>query len=183
MNRNLILLLLIVVLKINAQSESILNWNENQKLKVLDFQAKPDVVSKGQAQTTYKIEIYPQNVMVDEKDRIKDYEKLTVFAQFYKKESWFKKVTDEIKLLSHEQLHFDIAELFARKIRQRFNELKAVKESRFNVYLSEYKKIWIACRRFQRLYDEETTHGFNRGANGLWKAKVDKMMKQLERFK
>jgi hypothetical protein len=100
--------------KLNAQS--VISWSKETKLKWTAFKAVPDTEILGYAKTSYKIEIQPSDVLVDENDNIQNYESLTVVANFYTNHSWvFKK---DIYLLSHEQLHFDIAGLYAYNMRQ-----------------------------------------------------------------
>lgn len=102
--------------------DSIIVWSVASELMWADFKGSSDDVLFGAASTSYKIDIIPDNVMVDEDDNIQGYEKMNVSARFYKNQSWT--TTTKNSILIHERLHFDIAELFARKIRKRFEELK-----------------------------------------------------------
>lgn len=115
----IIFLFTTVVLSQNTDDEYESNkiiWNQDKKLEWKDFTGVLDPNLFGNALTSYKIEIIPENVLVDAEDNIQNYENLTVVAKFYKDKSWATSRTDG--LLAHEQLHFDIAELYARKIRK-----------------------------------------------------------------
>ncbi len=114
-------------------------------------------------------------------DNIQNYENLTVVAKFYKDKSWVTSRTDG--LLAHEQLHFDIAELYARKIRKKFSELKSVNEQRFAVYASAYELLWQECREYQKMYDSQTKNGILTEENNIWINKVLNEIMELNEFK
>ncbi|MDC8005660.1 DUF922 domain-containing protein [Aureisphaera galaxeae] len=158
--------------------DSVVVWNPTKKLMWTDFQGEVGKYDFGRASTSYKIVIVPETVLVDEDDRIQGYEKMTAKAHFYKTTSWT--ATQNYQVLVHERLHFDIAELFARKVRKRFAELKAEKEARFSVYYKEYNAIWKECRSLQKQYDSETNHGRNLKENEEWATLVNE---ELELFK
>lgn len=163
------------------ESDSIIEWNLNKKLNWSDFEGKPNSEVYGAAMTSYKIEVFPSDVMVDENDKIQDYQNLSVRANFYKNYSWA--IERNIELLKHEQLHFDIAELFARKIRKNFRGLQEKKEARFSVYLESYKALWKECRLFQKRYDSDTRHGLENAKNKTWSDRVRSDLEMLKAFK
>ena len=110
-----------------------------ENLSWSDFQGVVDPNTFGRAKTSYKIDIIPENVKVDEQDRIQGFEALTVDARFYKKQSWTTVPINDTIVLGHEQIHFHIAEIFARKIRKKFINLQKNKEARFAVYSESYR--------------------------------------------
>ena len=162
----------------NQTVDSIISWNANTLLSWNDFQGELQPNVYGSAMTIYSIDISPENVLVDENDMIQNYEELTCDAKFYKYLSW--SVTNNKTILNHEQLHFDIAEVFARKLRAKFNELKILQEARFSIYMEAYETIWKNCRRFQMQYDKVTSHGINLEANRIWQQNIKK---ELEKSK
>src|SRR5690348_5350311 len=91
-----------------ADSKNIIVWNEYRPLTWEDFQGKRSEDAAGDAGTVVQIKAKPYMV--------KDQVKYDVAAVFVKNKSWSDAQTKE--LLAHEQLHFDIAELYARKIRK-----------------------------------------------------------------
>ncbi|MBX2827000.1 MAG: DUF922 domain-containing protein [Flavobacteriaceae bacterium] len=160
--------------------DSVMVWNSAKKLMWSDFQGKVGEYDFGRASTSYKIVIVPETVLVDEEDRIQGYEKITAHAHFYKTTSWTS--TQNYQVLVHERLHFDIAELFARKVRKRFSELKAKKEARFSVYYREYNDIWKECRSLQKQYDSDTDHGRNLEENREWSALIEEELKYYQGY-
>ena len=164
----------------NTIDDSIIIWEESQKLEWKDFAGVVDTDVYGTAETVYKIEIVPIEVYVDENDNIQNIEQLSVVAHFYKNISWT--VSRNGALLAHEQLHFDIAELYARKIRKRFSELKSKNEFRFSQFQHEYSKLMNDCKNFQKKYDKETKHGSDIEINKQWINTIENSLKELEDY-
>ena len=162
-------------------SADYVSWNEHYQLEWADFQGNTEGNYIMAAATSYKIDLLPESVLVDENDQIQGYEKLTVVANFYKKTSWH--TTNSQHILKHERLHFDIAELFARKIRKRFSELKKGKQATFTVYQDAFNLFWKQCRKMQKQYDLETNHGGKNEVNELWQARILQELESLGAFK
>jgi len=161
-----------------SENDSIISWNNERALQWSDFQGKLNPEVFAFAVTSYKIEIIPEHVIVDQDDNIQNYDVLNVVTNFYKYHSWT--VSTDNDLLKHEQLHFDIAELFARKIRKRFSELKSTNEKGFSTYWKAYNTLWIACRKLQKQYDAETNHGVKKVENLKW---IEKIIHDLDTLK
>jgi hypothetical protein len=92
------------------------------------------------------------------------------YAMFVPSKSWVK--TRTTVLLAHEQTHFDITEIHARKLRKYFGEM------RNPCYLGK-EGINEAARRhlrenraMQEAYDRETNHSLREGEQKRWEAKV-----------
>ena len=188
MNKNLLILLCLAVPFLNcAQQKSIksvdttISWDKNIKLKWSDFQGEIDSNLFGKAKTSYKIDIIPEDVLVDEKGNIQGFEELTVEARFYKNYSWTSVPNDDLVVLKHEQLHFDIAEFFAEKIRNKFLKLQKIKEARFSIYWENYSILWKECREFQKQFDFETDHGRNIESNKVWAKKIEEGLTLLQK--
>lgn len=168
---------------LSQKTTNIIKWEEGVTLKPEDFRATkgPNKVDRKGGLTTYKIEILPKEVAVDEQDRIIGYQKMTVAAYFYKNKSWLWDKGDN-RLLIHEQLHFDIAELFARKIRKAFKKLKTQKIKYFDAYQLAYNKLWQACRVYQKEYDLKTLNGTDYNANEQWATQVRQELLELQAY-
>lgn len=164
-------------------NDTILSWSASRKLTWDDFKAKKDPNRYGlnDAMTIYKLEILPETVLVDEEDRIQGHEKMDIVTYFFKKKSWTVKRKD-MRLLVHEQLHFDIAELFARKMRKEFYKLKKNKVDTFSAYQSVYTTLWKSCRMYQKQYDDETKHSRDLVRNEKWVEKIYKELQLLEEY-
>lgn len=151
--------------------DSIL-WRADYKLKWDDFQGKPDSGSGYKA------------ITVAELGSILSYDnssfKAKVTCAFEKKKSW--RLGTGQNLLSHEQGHFDIAELFARKLR------KALKEYIFNPktievdYYKIFSKIKIERAKMDALYDKETSLSRNKSRQLYWNKKIEAELKKFEKY-
>ena len=90
--------------------------------------------------------------------QIGDYNiKYEVKSCFYPSESWVKKGQEA--LLGHEKIHFDIAELFARKMRKSIDSLhnlEVINKSIFNKIIDDQ---FDKYDKFDRDFDSDTMHG------------------------
>jgi len=81
-------------------------------------------------------------------------------------------------LLRHEQLHFDLTELSARKIRKQFEDLPRVcatpaGDGRISAAVVEIEHAWT---EEQSRYDKDTDHGANRVAQRRWELRVRRQL-------
>ena len=104
-------------------------------------------------------------------------------ALFYPKGSKKKAKKQNHKLLNHEQGHFDLTELFARKLR------KSIQEKRFRSYNSIgkdidklYNKNNTAWRKMQNLYDKQTNHSANETEQADWDAKIHNLLEDYKDY-
>ena len=91
-----------------------------------------------------------------------------VKSNFYPDLSWVKEVNNPAYLLAHEQLHFDITELHARKLRKRLAEYEIGRRIR-----QDLKKLYNSTEAervaMQNRFDEETSHSENKEAESRWR--------------
>lgn len=151
--------------------KTVIPWNKDVKLKWADFKGSPNTDVLAYAQTSYKIDILPTEVNVDENNNIQSFEGLHVVANFYSDYSWVYRESDY--LLKHEQLHFDIAGLYALKINKEFKKLIAKNDANFDSYFDIYQNLWAKCREVQNQYDSETQHGQLVAENDEWIIKIN----------
>jgi predicted secreted Zn-dependent protease len=86
-------------------------------------------------------------------------------------------------VLNHEQLHFDITELYSRKLRQRLagKNFKAVKNISEEIQ-EMHRKIMEESGWEEKIYDDSTEHGVNSVKQKEWNEKVAAEIKELEQF-
>jgi len=155
------------------QDYDTIPWKLNERLSWTDF--KGDIPSSSRAAATtasgityrYSTNGNPQNFEVEFK----------VDAYFYPHKSWYNPALCDTLILGHEQLHFDISEIYARKLKQRLNESTF---NRTNIR-SKVREIYNAINQeldaFQNQYDRETNFSRNIEKQLLWNAKIDKALK------
>ncbi|APY07521.1 hypothetical protein BWZ20_04065 [Winogradskyella sp. J14-2] len=161
----------------SVTTKTSISWKKEIKLKWEDFKGIPDTNILAYAQTSYKIEIFPTEVNVDADNNIQGFEKLYVVANFYSNHSWVYKESDY--LLKHEQLHFDIAGLYALKINDEFKKLIAKKIANFDTYFEVYQNLWKECLETQKQYDLETQHGQLVEENDKWIKTINRLIINL----
>ena len=156
----------------NSTEDKIL-WEKAKKLKWDDFQGKPDLRESDIviAKTKSSIEIvessYEDDVPV-----------FKIHCFFLKKESWT--VVDDKYTLSHEQLHFDISEIYARKIRKKFDNLNKNKVTTLEIYQKAYDSLIDDNNRYNELYDSEVY--FNDENQKKWYIKIANELEELNEY-
>jgi len=104
-----------------------------------------------------------------------------VFAFFNPKQSWVKPKKADKNHLKHEQVHFDITELYARKIRKTLSENTFQKHD--NKKFENIVKTNIsAMEEMQKLYDSETEHSINAEAQKQWNIKIKTELEKLKNY-
>lgn len=149
-------------------------WSKENRLTWADFKGKPDLNSKRAAISDCRI----TSAMKGKKDSIL----FTVESFINLNGSWVKENQKNDLILKHEQGHFDINEIFARKFRKALKEKKVNKgtiNSEFRGMQSEYFNL---LNKEQALYDSETDHSTNTEKQLEWDKKISSELKELEQY-
>ena len=177
MNKILItLILLILTLSGFTQSKSKLLqdtivWDSNYELSKSDFQAK---ARKGYISYTVSfINLYTK----EEDGDIK----FVVEAVFSKSKSFLIENSDyELK---HERDHFDICEIYARKLRQRIMKKNFLKVKNIRQEITDmYKQINEELKEAQQKYDNQTEHSMNMAQQKKWDEKITIDLRELDDY-
>jgi hypothetical protein len=152
---------------------NLLEWNEFYDLSWEDFQAKPADGTFGDAGTAVQIKAKPY--MVGSKVHY------DVLAYFDRGRSWSRDRSDA--LLRHEQLHFHLAELYARKIRKKIADLDKAGTNDVDVYNAAIRQILIESNEADERYDRETLHGALPKRQEAWERQVSDEMRDLSDYK
>lgn len=158
-------------------NDTIITWSEHRKLSWEDFKGNKDSINfpLNEAATNYSIYLFPKTIRVDE------YKKINAITFFYKNTSWT--TNSSSGLLAHEQIHFDIAELFVRKIRKNFLEMKGNNVTDIYEYVKIANNLDAQCLKYGQLYDQETEHGTMSLKQLEWQDRVAKELKELDSYK
>jgi hypothetical protein len=159
----------------NTDSPDIIYWSEHSRLTWDDFQATPRfdyenisaLTSSGivhytgcnSGEITYKVRAY-----------------------FEKHESWVKEEALTTHHLTHEQIHFDITELYARKLRKLLNEQKFLcgQEVEFEQFIKNALDGW---QHEQQNFDIITRHSLDADNQKEWFYKIEMELSLLDEFK
>lgn len=159
--------------------DSEIKWNIHTLLTWQNFKGQPDLTSSAAAVTAAAISYsYTANKIGTEIINFK----VNVTTQFYPEKSWFKKELVNNHILSHEQYHFNIAELFSRKLRRKIAMLQPNSNLK-NQIKKTYDSITIELARFQNLYDVETDFSRNYELQKKWELKVARELLALNAYK
>ena len=155
-------------------------WEENRKLGWEDFQGKPSVEIPFHANTNSGI-AYSWGMKGSANRLELTY---TVETFFYTDQSWVRPDFKNDFLLKHEQLHFDISELYARKLRVLLSQVDGSKLNKDSS--KQLNKLYetIAAERsaMQEQFDKETNHSSNKEVELKWQLKVEEELKKLAAF-
>lgn len=154
-----------------------LPWREGFRLTYSNFEAIPNK-NHPYAAITYSGMSYGFNAEVVNGKVAVDY---NVECFFVANKSWMKMHLADENLLAHEQLHFDITELFARKLRKRFSEMTFTENVKREMR-EAYEKCHENKKAYQNRYDEETNHSKKRIQQSKWEAKVAMELDALKEF-
>lgn len=163
----------------NASDNETMTWSQTQPLTWSDFKAKPNPNSHAVALTSSGITFGYS--LKTSRGRIVSYT-VTVECLFYPNKSWYKKGKANAYILSHEQLHFDITELYVRIFRSELAKLKVNQNIKAQLK-SLHKSVNDALDKTQKQYDAETNHSINSEAQKQWEAFIKKELNKLAAFK
>ncbi|WP_439153247.1 DUF922 domain-containing protein [Winogradskyella sp.] len=146
--------------------ETRIEWNANRKLTWDDFKGEPDTINHP---TTLAM----TNSGIGYESGINMFKEGKVFVQsfFYTNKSWVTPEGRSDYVLRHEQIHFDITEIYSRKLRK---ELAGANITSKNSQNAEpiFNRIINELTKRQDRYDEETMRGDRKETQEHWEAVV-----------
>ena len=161
-----------------SQEQEKIEWREDQKLTWSDFKATPKQEVAYEANTNSGIS-FSWNYSTQRGQPVLKYE---VITNFFPQLSWVKDNRDDAYLLGHEQLHFDISELHARKLRKAIDEYELGRNIRRDLNRL-YENIEQDRVVMQKLFDAETRHSTNKEAEARWRIFVKKELTKLSAYR
>lgn len=100
---------------------------------------------------------------------------------FVKKGSWTTTYANS-RLLAHEQLHFDLAELYGRKLRSTIASLGRQEIQDLKIYKARIERLLDEFKSKSLSYDEETIHGRIPEKQQEWQAYVAHELNRLSKY-
>ena len=170
--------LLFLIVSSFKYNNDVIVWNKDVKLTWNDFKGK---ISNDK--TYESVNIYNENEVNAARSRIaiglnfqckNGKANHIVTAEFEKNNSWYDPKYKSDDVLSHEQLHFDIAEVFARKLRSKLSSMKNAcdRPSVVAVFQTNDREF----DEFAIQYDIETSHGTNKKKQIEWVNKIQSLL-------
>ena len=158
--------------KVSAQDT--LYWSSGYKLTPKDFHGKPDTTASYPSISTCGIKYIGH--------ASKNAVQTEAFGIFIRPKSWAVLYEDDSLWLIHERLNFDIAELFARKLRKSFFEYKfryaTVQQDLDSLYDINHNEM----NEMHASYEKETNHGLDESAQSIWNHKIKSELEKFEKY-
>lgn len=177
MKLRVFLLIFVFTVPVMAQENEKVSWSQDYSLSWSDFKASPKKHIPYKANSNSGISFSWNSTI-----RISGIElNYKVGSNFYPNRSWVKKIEEIDYLLAHEQLHFDITELHARKLRKALESYKPGEKMKkeLNAIYSEIEK---QRRQMQTQFDQETNHSINKEAEFKWREFVEQELEKLKKY-
>ena len=154
---------------IKTEDGPAINWTEDLKLTQSDFKATRKGSKAHTAATTSSSFGYDITI---ENGKINGH----IYVRFYCNSSWWNpeslnsKKSEEI--LQHEQLHFDICELYGRKMFKEILKLKKSNKLNGETLNRMYSQLENEYQKYQNRYDGETNHSLNTKNQKRWNKRI-----------
>ena len=162
-----------------AESDSIFHYDKTSNLKQSDFQQVLEKKSKLFAAWTSSL-IYCTYELNDSMAKVR------VLTCFFKKRSYFnQKENNKTKILKHEQQHYNISEITARKIRRKLKSETFVKdsfESKLNSIVFNFiqKNSAKQAKYDNEIYNAITESIFQESKQNVWNEKIKNELDESE---
>lgn len=154
------------------KDEALIGWKPSRQLTWSDYKGNPDGNSDAAASTTTYLGI---EYKINENGF-----SFKIQCLFSQSKSWGRSKTDFI--LKHEQGHFDIAELYARRLNKKMKEYKFNQNTFKQDVKAIYENITNEKENFQDQYDLETDHSRKKEQQAEWNKKIEKLLEELKDY-
>ena len=155
-----------------SQENDDILWSKQRKLKWEDFRGAREF-GKANAVASTQCDIKILNVSL-----LKGLPNIKIGTFFVKEKSWT--ITREMWALEHEQAHFDINEIYSRKIRKEFKRLNFEEEKDIKVYQSIFYTLIKESEIRNEKFDKEVY--FNLEKQNEWIANINKELEELSEY-
>lgn len=181
----------ITLLSFSFVKDEFILWQENKKLKIQDFKAdNKDTIKVNRQQflgaiSAIRIEYssFQRN-----KNSVPDF---SIKTYFDPNESWMLLKNDYV--LQHEQIHFDLTELYARKMRKSVESLRQKNVTNISIYRKKIQHWSIMKEKASNQFDADNQDYYIKIGQKIlfqknpkqeaWKKKVDRELFQYSLFK
>ena len=155
----------------DSQDYETIAWSPENKLTWEDFKGEAPNNARASATTASGIS-YQFSTNASSSEIELDY---LVSTFFYPNKSWYQPSLCDSLILSHEQLHFDISELYARKMRNRLASSSFTQNVKAEVK-QIYKEVLEELEEFQNLYDDQTNFSRDLEQQLIWNNKIEEAL-------
>ena len=174
----LIFLLSLVTTTVYSQDEKM-KWDEDRLLTWKDFRGTPNKSMDYVATTNSGISL---GFASQTRNDVTTYT-IEIGSYFYPNQSWYRPGNVSAYILKHEQTHFDISEVFARKLRKKLALLDQSDPAYKDKVGAIYNRNEEERSLFQSTFDVETEHSNYPDQERDWEQKVADLLKALDAYK
>lgn len=168
------ILLIPLLFGFSTLPEGCLPWQNSYHLTWSNFKGTPGGRNIGHSANTANSIYY---FVMPKRDSFE----IEVKACFNEGMSWYVARDTNVFLLLHEQRHWDITEVYARKFRKYAANWD--KKYLLNDYLRNGMALFEdSLAKMQVTYDRETNHSLNAQKQELWNRKIDSLLKSYDAF-
>lgn len=146
-------------------------WHDDSRLSWSDFRGRPVHSSPHGAMSSVGVDLN----YVQRGDQVS----ISIQAFFIRRSSWVKADTKTDEALNHEQGHFDIAEIYARKLRKEVGEMGGRGTTLVKRAHRAHEAITRALHACQEKYDTETKHHLDRSQQQIWNDWIAQQLQSL----
>lgn len=162
------------LLREDLTADSAFAWSAARRLRWRDFRGQPPGSGEEGAKTAYAL-FYAWKCRGAAFD-------FRVIAAFRPRQSWVKAVmmndtAQSRSALGHEQTHFDLAEIHARRMRQYFNALPDACQKTDRELSALARRLLQEEKAEQQRYDTETGHGLRAAQQATWSREVARRLR------
>ncbi len=158
----------------NCNQNDSIYWSKDLKLVWEDFKGSIPFGEKGNKKAVSSLNIVAKGVGFDDNNL----PNFKIQAIFIKSESWV--VLKNIEILKHEQGHFDLTEIYCRKLRKVYKIMNKNKITDLNKYYLAYDKIDKELEKVHNQYDKEVN--FIPENRIIWYNKIEKELEELKEY-
>jgi len=156
-----------------------ISWQKDKKLTWDDFRgAVPRNAEEQTAAATFCGIGFETNTITNNNSNLK----IRVYNTFYLNNSWARPEEMNDDVLAHEQGHFDLCELYTRKLRERMSEVKVDVNTLKPMLRKIYEQLQEEYKNRQEAYEEETAHGINLNEQQRWKRILERELTDTEQW-
>lgn len=154
--------------------ENEVEWTKTRKLTWEDFKGSPPSITEtnASANTNCGFDVSAES------NSSKELIAVRIKNIFYCDKSWVRMdKRDMMNLLEHEQAHFDLCEIYARRLRKRVIDTNYKLEIDNAIF-----EVFEAFKQRQKLYDQETNHSRNKEKQVKWLNIITHELLELDNY-
>ena len=181
----------ITLMSFSFVKDEFILWQENKKLKIQDFKAdNKDTIKVNRQQFLGAISAIRIEYSSFQRNK-NSVPNFSIKTYFDPNESWMLLKNDYV--LQHEQIHFDLTELYARKMRKSVESLRQKNVTNISIYRKKIQHWNVMKEKASNQFDADNQDYYIKIGQKIlfqknpkqeaWKKKVDRELFQYSLFK